>query len=104
MSYPDDMNWAAFDRAQGRDDDGDEARAVEAMAYAKAELAKLETVRAILLQAVKDIEDGPEAQPWPGGYAIGDVLADMINACRWDTNAIRDRLFAKKMDELEGRG
>jgi hypothetical protein len=103
MSYPDDMNWAAFDRAQGRDDDGGEARASEASAYAAAELAKMETIRAILRKAREDVLAVGLIEEWHGGYDKDGITTILAEMCEWDARKVSDHIFTKKMDELEGR-
>ena len=97
MSYPDDMNWAAFDRAYG-DAGGDECSA-----YADAELAKMETIRAILRKAREDVLAVGLIEEWHGGYDKDDITIILAEMCEWDAGKVFDHIFMKKMDELEGR-
>ena len=103
MPLPDNFDAAAFDRAQGRDDDEDEARVKAAMAYAVAELAKMEAIRDILRKAHADILAVGEIQEWPGNTNYDDLMFDIDAAIKFDADDARDRLFINKMEELEAR-
>ena len=101
MPLPDNFDAAAFDRAQGGDDD--EARAKEAMAYAVAELAKMEAIRTILRKAREDIEGLGPVGEWPSDYSLDNLMFDLSALCIWDAARVRERLFINKMEELEAR-
>ena len=101
-NYPDDMNWAEFDRAQGRDDDGGDECSAEASEYAAAELAKMETIRAILRKARKDIVAVGLIEEWHGGYDMDDIITILAEACEWDAGKVSDHIFAKKMEGSDG--
>ena len=101
MALPDDFDAAAFDRANGGDDD--EGRAKEAMAYAVAELAKMEAIRTILREARADILAVGEVQEWLGNTNYKDIMFDLDAAIEFNADEERDLIFANKMDELEAR-
>jgi hypothetical protein len=94
---------AAFDRAQGRDDDGGDECAAWAMAYTVAELAKMETIRAILRKAREDVLVVGLIEEWHGGYDKDGITTILAEMCEWDAGKVSGHIFAKKMDELEGR-
>jgi hypothetical protein len=101
MPLPDNFDADAFDRAQGRDDDGDEARAKEAMAYAVAELAKMEAINAILRKARTDILAVGLIEEWHGGYDKDGITAILAEITEWDAAEVKDHIFTNKMEELE---
>lgn len=99
MPLPDNFDAAAFDRANGGDDD--DGRAKEAMAYAVAELAKMEAIRTILRRARADILAVGLNEEWHGGYDKDDMTTILEEMCDWDAAKVRDHVFINKMDELE---
>ena len=101
MPLPDNFDAAAFDRANGGDDD--EGRAKEAMAYAVAELAKMEAIRTILRKARADILAVGLNEEWHGGYDKDGITTILEEMCDWDAVKVGDHVFINKMDELEAR-